>query len=256
MLLSRRKLVMAALLTIAILGGSRADQLSAADKIKVLIVTGFDVGSHNWKTTTPQTVAALEATGRFDVKVSESVDVFASPMLKEYDVVVLNYGFWQAPDPSDTGKAGLLEYVKSGKGLVSLHFACSSFQQWNEYRDLLGRVWVKGTGGHGPRGKFKVNIKAAEHPITKGVADFEADDELYAKLSGDAPIDILATADSDWSGKVEPIVFTKKYGEGRVVQNVLGHDAKARENPAFQQLVCRAVEWAATGKVTVSGGTK
>lgn len=252
MTVARRNFLALAFAALALLGVSQADTLPAADKIKVLIVTGFDVGAHNWKVTTQQTVAALEATGRFDVKVSESLDVFASPMLKEYDVVVLNYGFWTAPDPSDAGKAGLLEYVKSGKGLVSLHFACSSFQQWTEYRDLLGRVWVKGTGGHGPRGKFKVNIKAAEHPITKGLADFEADDELYAKLTGDASIDVLATADSDWSGKVEPIVFTKKFGEGRVVQNVLGHDTKARENPSFQKLVNRSVEWAATGKVTLA----
>jgi len=224
-------------------------QAHAADKIKVLIVTGFDVGSHKWKETTAQTAAALEATGRFEVKVSESVDVFASPMLKLYDVVVLNYGFWQAPDPSDAGKAGLLDYVKSGKGLVSLHFACSSFQEWSEYRELLGRVWVKGTGGHGPRGKFMVNIKAADHPITKGLSDFEADDELYAKLSGEAPIEVLATANSEWSSKVEPIVYTKSYGKGRIVHNVLGHDTHARDNRAFQTLVNRGVEWAATGKV-------
>lgn len=223
--------------------------VQGADKIKVLIVTGFDAGAHNWRETTPQTVAILESTGRFDVKVSESLDVFASPMLREHDVVVLNYGFWQQPDPSDAAKKGLLEYVRSGKGLVSLHFACSSFQDWTEYRELLGRVWVKGTGGHGPRGKFTVNIKSQEHPITKGMGDFEADDELYAKLSGETPIETLASADSDWSKKVEPIVFVKSYGDGRIVHNVLGHDTRARENPAFGDLVRRGVEWAATGKV-------
>jgi type 1 glutamine amidotransferase len=29
---------------------------------------------------------------------------------------------------------------------------------------------------------------------------------------------------------------------------VLGHDAKARENPTFQELLRRGVEWAATGE--------
>jgi uncharacterized protein len=218
------------------------------DKMKVLIVTGFDVGVHNWRDTTQQTVADLEESGKFDVKVSEDFGIFESSSLDRYDVVVLNYGYWNEPEPTDEAKEAILDYVKSGKGLVALHFASSSFQEWDEYRELLGRVWVKGTGGHGPRGEFTVKIGDNEHPITAGLSDFKADDELYAKLSGDAEIEVLATADSDWSGKVEPIVFVKPYGKGRVVHNVLGHDTRARENPAFRTLLVRGVEWAATGK--------
>jgi type 1 glutamine amidotransferase len=220
-----------------------------ADKITVLIVTGFDAGAHKWRDTTQQTTAILEGAGKFDVKVSEDIGIFESTSLDNYDVVVLNYGFWTQPEPSDEAKAALLDYVKSGKGLVSLHFSCSSFQEWDEYRELLGRVWVKGTGGHGPRGEFNVKIDKPEHPVTSGLSEFTADDELYAKLSGDAEIEVLASAYSDWSKKVEPIVFVKPYGKGRVVHNVLGHDTRARENPAFQTLVIRGVEWAATGKV-------
>ena len=96
-----------------------------------------------------------------------------------------------------------------------------------------------------------MTIKKADHPITKGLTDFEMDDELYAKLSGDADIEVVASAYSDWSKKVEPIVFVKNYGKGRVVQNVLGHDLRARSSTSFQALLRRGVEWAATGKVTV-----
>jgi hypothetical protein len=217
-------------------------------KLRVLIVTGFDVGAHKWRETSQLTAAVLEQSGRFDVKVCEDLGILESSSLDAYDAVVLNYGFWNAPDPSDKSKEALLNYVKGGKGLVSLHFSCSSFQEWGEYAELLGRVWKKGVGGHGPRGKFTVNIKDAEHPITRGLADFEMDDELYAKLSGDAEIEVLATASSDWSKQVEPIVFVKPYGKGRVVHNVLGHDARARESASYQKLLLRGVEWAATGK--------
>jgi len=222
---------------------------AAEQKTKVLIVTGFDVGAHKWHETTQQTTAILEESGQFTVKISEDIEVFASPSLNDYDVVLLNYGFWKQPDPSDKAKAGLLDYVKGGKGLVALHFSCSSFQEWDEYAELLGRSWKKGVGGHGPRGKFTVKIKDSKHPITRAMEDFEADDELYAKLSGDAEIETIASAYSDWSGKEEPIVFVKPYGKGRVVHNVLGHDSAARENKSFQTLVVRGVEWAANGKV-------
>jgi type 1 glutamine amidotransferase len=226
-----------------------APRSDAESKVKALIVTGFDAGAHKWRETTDLTRAILEKTGRFEVKVCEDLGIFESSSLEGYDVVILNYGFWEAPEPSGRSKEGLLAYVKKGKGLVAVHFSCSSFQEWGEYGELLGRTWKKGVGGHGPRGKFKVSIKAADHPITKGLSDFETDDELYAKLSGEAEIDVLASAHSEWSGKEEPIVFVKKYGAGRVVHNVLGHDARARENESFAKLLARGAEWAARGTV-------
>lgn len=221
------------------------------ERAKVLIVTGFDVDSHKWQDSAELNQAILRETGRFDVAVSQNKEVFASPELADYDVLVLNYGFWNEPDPSDEAKEGLLNYVRNGGNVVALHFACSSFQEWKEYSSLLGRVWVKGVGGHGPYGEFTVNVKDTDHPVIQGLEDFKTEDELYAKLSGDEPITVLATADSDWSGKTEPIVFAKSYGKGRVLQNLLGHGIDSKQNPSYQRLLARCVEWAATGKVTL-----
>jgi type 1 glutamine amidotransferase len=223
----------------------------ASEKIKVLIVTGFDVAAHKWEESAKLNQTILQRSDRFDVTISTDKEVFASPKLSDYQVLVLNFGFWDEPDPSDAAKAGLLNYVKGGGGIVALHFACSSFQNWKEYGDMLGRVWVKDVGGHGPYGAFAVKIKDSNHPVTKGLKDFKTEDELYAKLSGNAEIQVLATADSDWSGKTEPIVFAKSYGKGRVIQNVLGHALDSKQNPAYQQLLRRCVEWAGTGNVTV-----
>jgi len=228
----------------------RAD--AAPEKIKVLIVTGFDVDSHVWEQSTKMVQAILRDSGRFDVTISTDKEVFASPDLGDYGAVVLSYGFWNEGDPSDEAKAGLLNYVEGGGGVVALHFACSSFQEWDDYATLLGRVWKKGVGGHGPYGEFTVKIAKPDHPITKGLEDFKTEDELYAKLTGDEEIQVLTTAYSDWSGKVEPIVFTKSYGKGRVLQNVLGHGLDSKRNESYQKLLCRGVEWAATGKVTVN----
>jgi len=220
------------------------------DKIDVLIVTGHDVNVLPWRETTPFMRKVLEDTGRFDVTVCEDTSIFESSRLPEYDVLVLNYGFWNVPQQSDRGKKGLLDFVRNGGGLVAIHFACSSYQDWDEYAELLGRVWVKGVAGHGPQGDFTVNIVDDSHPITKGMKDFQTNDELYAKLSGDAKIHVLASADSDWSNQTEPMLFVKKYGKGNVVHNLLGHDVKSRDYPEFIKLYVRSVEWAATGEVT------
>lgn len=219
-------------------------------KIHVLIVTGHDVKSHPWRKTTPFLRQTLEDAGRFDVKVCEDTSIFESSTLGAYDVILLNFGFWDVPQLSDEAKEGLLNFVRNGGGLVPLHFACSSYQDWDEYAELIGRVWKKGVAGHGPRSKFTVHIVDQKHPVTAGMTDFVADDELYAKLDGTAKIQVLATADSDWSKKTEPLVFAKMYGKGRVLHNLLGHDVRARDYPAYITLLVRSTEWAATGKVS------
>jgi type 1 glutamine amidotransferase len=229
---------------------NHAQSAEEQGKAKILVVTGFDVGSHKWQESTRMVESILNETGKFDVTVSTDKEVFAKLKGGDYHAVVLSYGFWKEADPSDEAKTGLLEYVKGGGNVVALHFACSSFQDWDEYAVLLGRVWKKGVGGHGPYGEFTVNIKSSDHPITKGMKDFKTEDELYAKLTGDEPIEVLASAFSDWSGKVEPMVFVKNYGKGRVVHNVLGHGLDAKKNESYQQLLTRGVEWAATGKVS------
>ena len=106
-----------------------------------------------------------------------------------------------------------------------------------------------GKSGHGPRSTFAAKVIKKDNPITRGIEDFQADDELYAKLQGDASINVLVEADSDWSKKTEPLAFTVDYGQGRVFHEAFGHDGKAIRNPAVQKLIQRGTQWAATGKV-------
>jgi hypothetical protein len=129
------------------------------------------------------------------------------------------------------------------------HLGSASFKEWDEYVKLCGRCWEMGTSGHGPRGVFEANVVDKEHPITKGMDDFKVFDELYAKLQGDEPIDVLVSAESDWSGGTEPLLFTLACGEGRCVHNAFGHDRKVIFDPNVSRLIARSVEWAATGKV-------
>jgi type 1 glutamine amidotransferase len=244
------------------LPGSAADD--APDKLKLLLITGDDVGAHKWQETAPFTRDILANSGRFDVKVVEDLSCLENAEdLKPFAVIFL-HRYHTKGHLSDKGRENLLGFVKGGKGFVVAHLASASFglrkkkegdkmvvvqEPWEEFRKLCGRVWVMGASGHGPRAPFNVKITNANHPITKGLADFEADDELYAKLEGDAKINVLATADSDWSKKTEPLVFTLSYGKGRVFHEAFGHDVKSLQNDSIAKIICRGCEWAATGKV-------
>ncbi|HOX02328.1 MAG TPA: ThuA domain-containing protein [Candidatus Paceibacterota bacterium] len=221
----------------------------APAKIKVLLISGDDVmPSHDWRQIADATRDVLDKSGRFDVKVCEDMFILeSSTALARYDLIFLTR-YNRVGTLTDAAKKNLLEFVSSGKGFAVSHLASASFPEWNEFRDLCGRYWVMRTSGHGPRGTFKAKIVDPDHPITRGIADFETDDELYAKLQGDAPIRVLAQADSDWSKKTEPLVWVKTFGQGRVFHETFGHDRAAIQHPSVARIIVRGCEWAATGK--------
>lgn len=220
---------------------------AATQPIRVLIVTGEDVPAHDWKATTPVTREILESAGpEFDVRVSEDIGILESDAIHLYDVLVMN--FRNNPVKRDLGLHGrrnLLDYLESGKGIVTLHFNVCAFQNWEAYRQVLGRYWKPKHSKHGERGPIEVKVRDAAHPITRGLESFQIDDELYAKLVETRPGHVLLEAYSDWSKQVEPVAWTLEQGKGRVFNFVLGHDVRARRNPHFGEVLRRGVRWAA-----------
>lgn len=235
------------LLSLAVLSSASAAQAAQAPaKAKILIVTGDDVASHDWLSCASVTRDILKDSGRFDVDVVGGAEALANEAaLKDVAVIYLMLYNARTPTLSDKGKENLLNFVKSGRGLVVTHLSSASFKEWPEFKALCGRVWVMGTSGHGPRGVFKATVVDKASPITKGVGDFSQDDELYSKLQGDAPIHVLVQADSDWSKKTEPLAFTVNYGSGRVFHHTFGHDGKALSTPEVKSLIVQGTTWAA-----------
>ena len=242
--------VVALVLTVAMVLCMGADA-KKADPIRVLLIAGDDVAPyHDWREISEKTREVLAGCDRFDVRVSEDPMILDSEAaLKRYDVVLMTMFHRGEPKMTGQAKENLLNFVKSGKGFCVQHLASASFGDWKEFGKLCGRYWVMGTSGHGLRSVFDCKVVKKNHPITKGMADFKIFDELYSKLQGDYDIEVLVSADSDWSKATEPLVFTTTYGQGRCVHNALGHDFKTILNPSMQQLIRRGVEWAATGKV-------
>ena len=221
--------------------------LPAAGKAEkhILVVTGLEYPGHPWRQTAPALAAIAAQDPRMDARVVEDAALLASPDLGKYDAIILNYMNWEKPDPGAEAREGLRKFVESGKGLVLVHFACGAFQGWPEFVKIVGRIYDPKLRPHDPFGKFRVEITAVDHPITKGLKPFDTEDELYTCLTGDTPIQVLATAKSKVDGKDYPMAFTVGYGKGRTFHCVLGHDAKCIQNPPVAELYRRATAWAA-----------
>ena len=244
-----------------------SQQPAAPAKIRTLIITGEN--SHDWRSVTPELRKVLEATGRFDVRVTEEFRGAGPETLAPYDLVVLNHQY-RRPDQrwGDRADQALLDFVRAGKGVVMYHFAVAAFAGWEEYEKMSGGNWRPGQGHHSAAHDFTVDITDPDHPITRGLRKSfpQPKDELYANLKWQ-PADtyhVLATAYDDHAlyqgkarqpipgpGKNEPMLWTLQCGQGRVFANMLGHDAPAVNTPAFVITFTRGAEWAATGKVTL-----
>ena len=220
-----------------------AEEPKKVDRIRVLIITGVDYEGHPWRETAPAVRKILEQDKRFEVRIVEDPDFLASPAVSNYDVLLLHFKNYAPLAHEAAARENLANLVKQGKGLVLLHFACGAFEDWPEFANLAGRVWDRKTG-HDPRGPYTVKI-VQQHPITRGMRDFQADDELYTCLIGDRSVDVLAVSRSKVTGKDHPMAFVFEYGKGRVFHTPLGHDVRAIELSGVAELLRRGSLWTA-----------
>ena len=136
--------------------------------IKALLITGDDVGAHNWREIASATREVLESSGRIHVRAVEDPLILESETaLQAYDVIVFLMYNRSVPDITDQAKENLLNFVKGGKGFYSQHLATASFAKWDEFGKLCGRKWVMGTSGHGPRSVFRADIASRSVIYTK-----------------------------------------------------------------------------------------
>ena len=235
-----------------------SDEAGGAEALRVLILSGRN--NHDWQKTTPLLEDLFGKCERFGVvETTEAPGTLTAADLARYDVLVSNWTPY--PDtarlwPPQTEQA-FLDFVRQGGGFVVIHAAACTFQEWPEFQQINGLTWKDGHTGHTRYDTFQVSIEDQDHPIARGLTDFLITDELYQNMVQVAGHDLhtvwKAYADPKirGTGKDEPILVCTRYGQGRGVNFVLGHDVRAMQNLGFQTLLLRSAEWAATGEVTL-----
>jgi len=212
-------------------------------KSALMVWGGWD--GHEPKQCVDAVAPVLEANG-FDVEIHDSMDVYADKdKMKSVDLVC---PCWTMGKIEGEQAAGLLGAIAAGTGIAGWHGGMGdSFREHSEYQWLVGGQFVAHPGGII---NYKVNITDHNDPITKGIDDFEMTSEQYY-MHVDPSNEVLATTTfsgehAPWTkGCVMPVVWKRKFGEGRVFYMSLGHVAKEFEIPQVMEIIKRGACWAA-----------
>lgn len=218
----------------------------APAKLKVLIVTG----GHGFEVEPFfrifQDNPEIEFTA---AKHGKDADVYDRGDLLSYDVVVL----YDMPKTiTKEQKAKFLSLVDKGTGLVVLHHALVSLQEWPEFERIIGGRYPEEKGksgvvtpevGYQHNVDIPVTIVAKDHPITAGLSDFTVHDEIYWGFRVGADVTPLISTTHPKSGK--PLGWYRNERKSRVVYLQLGHGPTAYGDHNYRQLVGRSIRWVA-----------
>ena len=229
---------------------------SPAPGTRAVIVSGGV--AHDFPATSAELVQVLAEAG-----VSATVEVDVEAVLtglataEDSPLVVLNLLRWSMQVEryahlrdewsialSPAARTGLLDHVRTGGGLLGLHGASICFDDWPEWRELLGGVWRWDRSAHPPLdGPVPVTVATDRHPIVAGIRDFEIVDEVYGFL--DRTEDVVGLMSSPHGGTEHPLLWARTVGSGRVVYDALGHHVPSYAVPEHRRIVQRAARWAA-----------
>ncbi len=230
------------------------------------------VWGHTW-THTPNPFAekALEAlgkkTGAFEATISDDPRLLLGDHLPKFDALVLNNIHEPEPflpeefnklDPDQRKAAkqfdravkdSIIEYVRSGKGLVGIHAAAAAFQSWPEYGPLIGGLYESHILQEVP-----IKLDDPAHAVNACFGDkpFKIRDEIYI-FRGWSRDNVRVLASLDLSRMADPgkrpdkdyaVSWVRAEGQGRVFYTTLGHEPDVYWNPVFLQHLLAGLQFA------------
>lgn len=220
-----------------------------------LVISGGPL--HDFAASTAVVVDALAAAGVDSTVVEDPHDALRrlSERPRSWDMVTVNALHWSAGAPrhahlreewsfSLTGAESLAveRYVRDGGGLLACHTAVICFDGDARWVGCLGATWDWDRSTHPPLGPARIEAtgSGADHPLTRGIDGFDTVDEVYGFLEL-AP-DLVPLLTGAHGGVDHPVLWERRVGRGRVVVDLLGHDAAAMGRPEHREVLRRAAQ--------------
>lgn len=222
---------------------SEGDRAFSMDKIKTAVITGehpFDV---------PAFHAVFRSMPEIDFYPQHLEDFAydAGDRRREYDALLF-YNFPQDTPGTSGGardreaRAALEALGESAQGIFILHHAILAFPQWQLWSDIVG-IDDRRFGWQMDH-SFLIQVADDQHPITRGMSDWEMVDETYTMHDPAPDSDILLSANDPRS--MRAIAWARRFKNARVFCFQSGHDHEAFANPNFRRIISRGLQWTAS----------
>ena len=232
---------------------------TARSKLAVVVRGGWD--GHSPVEATNLFIPHLEANG-FEVRIFDSPAPYADAALMAQTALIVQCNTMSTIERDQV--RGLKQAIQNGTGMAGWHGGIAdSYRESSEYLHLIGAQFAEHPSLHDPatdttKGpernyvSYTVNMlpEAADHPITRGLSDFELVTEQYWVL-WDRYLDVLATTTQrvrpwdPWKREVtSPAIWTRQWGVGRIFVCTPGHSLDVLEHPTVRTVVERGLLWA------------
>ncbi len=196
-----------------------------------------------------------EKTGAYQIVQSDDMAMFKPENLAQFDAVFFNNTTKLEFDPKL--RKGLMDFVKSGKGIIGIHAATDNFYKWSEAAEMMGGLF----NGHPwkARGTWAVKVDDKEHPVTEMFAGkgFKINDEIYRTKPVNLRKNCRVLLSLDLSDKATrtargvkstdndlPVSWVRSFGKGRVFYSGLGHNHHIFWNPTILQHYLAGIQFA------------
>lgn len=178
----------------------------------------------------------------------EAQELFTPEQADNYDVLLF---YDMCPDLSDKRKKELMTLVSGGKSVLVLHHGLGNYNNWPEFARMAGSKYLLnpqiiagqeyGCSTYRENTDINIRITDKRHFITQGVKDFTINDEAYGHLWQDPGLHPLMTTDCP---ECSPnILYTHRYGKGKIVGLLLAHGQGAFDNKNYRRMFNRSLLW-------------
>jgi type 1 glutamine amidotransferase len=188
------------------------------------------------------------------------MSIFKPENIKQFDAVCFNNTTGLKFNPEKTPELclSLMDFVKSGKGIVGIHAATDNFNQWPEAQEMMGGKFTGHPWGGG--GTWAIKIDEPDHPLMAAFEGkgFKIKDEIYRTdpplYSREKQLVLMSLDMSDQTTRnvngFKPtdedtgISWVKTWGKGRIFYCSLGHNDHILWNPAVLQHYLDGIQFA------------
>lgn len=207
------------------------------------IVLWVGGASHDFAGVTKNLLHGLEDYTNANIKVTDNPNFLLAIPSDRPDIILMFHNHSQTKGTlNNLQKKHLLQWVHEGTGVVALHSSCQLFSDWANGKELFGATPVRFL--QSPE-NVEINIQNPSHPIVDRIpSSINMFSKPYSVKQIAKDCEVIATHKQKGETESYPAIWTRRFGQGRVVTILPGSIPQNYKIASFQHLIANSIDWA------------